>query len=144
MSATYLTVKLVEVKPMLAIDAENEGYRTNDVPSETPGYKVLYQDGYKSWCPKNVFDINSIKLTDLKSFNIICGNNFPDHIKRMFVEHNELEARIDKSLDFFKSDDYYDLSNDRQDLLNKQHMFMLGYLNVLRERIINEINIFTK
>lgn len=141
MYKTFITTKVVNTKSMLAIDAEEEGYRTNDVPSETPGYKVIYADGYKSWCPKNVFDKNAVELKDLSIFNAECKDTMPDYLKRMFEEHNELRNRLSKLLEFLNSNKFLTLSEKQQEYLNKQHIFMLGYLNVLRERIIDEISI---
>ena len=144
MSSYYLTTKLVEVKPMLAIDAENAGYRTNDVVDEMPGYEVLYSDGYKSWCPKAVFDKNAVKLKEISTFTAECKDTMPDFLKRMFDEHNELRNKFSKLLEFINSPKFLTLSENQKEKLNKQHMFMLGYLNILRERIIDEITIFAE
>lgn len=137
----YMTAKLVATKPMLAIDAENAGYRTNDVPSEIAGYEVTYEDGYKSWCPKDVFDKNAIELRDLDYFNHKCQDNYPDYVKRIFNEESELKDKIYKALDFINSGEFNELDGHKQKMLIKQHNFMLGYLNILRERIIDEISI---
>ena len=51
MQKTFITTKIVDVVTMQALQAELKGFRTNDVPSETAGYEVTYEDGYKSWCP---------------------------------------------------------------------------------------------
>lgn len=40
----YLGVKIVEAEPMYSTDKEKEGY------------KVVYEDGYVSWSPKEVFE----------------------------------------------------------------------------------------
>ena len=139
MKQTFITTKIVSAKSMLAIDAETKGYRTNDVPSETAGYEVTYEDGYKSWCPKDVFDKNSIRIDNL-GFELTCNDSYPDYVKRMFTEHSELEAKINKLQDFINSDEHSKLSTIQKDLLHKQCNFMIGYINVLRERIIYEIS----
>lgn len=139
MKQTFITTKIVSAKSMLAIDAETKGYRTNDVPSETAGYEVTYEDGYKSWCPKDVFDKNSIRIDNL-GFELTCNDSYPDYVKRMFSEHSELEAKINKLQDFINSDEHSKLSTIQKDLLHKQCNFMIGYINVLRERIIYEIS----
>ena len=52
----FIGVKMVEAVPMTAIEAANKGYRTNAEGFYKEGYEVTYPDGYKSWCPKDVFD----------------------------------------------------------------------------------------
>ena len=141
MSKTFITTKIVNAYPMQALQAEFKGYRTNDVPSETAGYEVIYEDGYKSWCPKHIFERNAIEFRDLDYFNHKCQDNYPDHIKQMFNEESELLNKINKLRDFINSDKFNDLNNYQQNTSIKQHTFMLGYLNVLRERIIYEISI---
>ena len=144
MSKYFITIKLVEAKEMLAIDAENAGYRTNDVVSEMPGYEIIYLDGYKSWCPKTVFDKNAIKLEDFNSFNIICDNHYPDYVKRMFEEQDQLQEKIIELRTFIDNIKLNELDKIQQDNLNKQYSLMLGYLNILRERIYYEISIAVK
>lgn len=62
----FIGVKLVEAVPMTAIEAVKKGYRSNVTTDgiDVPGYEVTYPDGYKSWCPKDVFERNNFKLSD--------------------------------------------------------------------------------
>lgn len=139
MKQTFITTKIVSAKPMQALHAEGKGYRTNNLPSETAGYEVTYEDGYTSWCPKDVFDKNSTRIDNL-GFELTCNDSYPDYVKRMFNEHSELEAKINKLQDFINSDKYSELSTIQKGLLHKQCNFMIGYMNVLRERIIYEVS----
>lgn len=141
MQKTFITTKIVDAVPMQALQAELAGYRTNDVRSETAGYEVTYEDGYKSWCPKNVFDKNAVELRDLDYFTHKCQDNYTDHVKRMFNEESELKDKIYKTVDFINSGEFNELDGYKQKMLIKQYNFMLGYLNILRERIIYEISI---
>lgn len=53
----FIGVKMVEAVPMTVIEAFNKGYRVpSDLNDDTQGYEVTYSDGYKSWCPKDVFE----------------------------------------------------------------------------------------
>ena len=55
----YIGVKLVGALPMTAREASDKGYRVGQgsiVPPTAQGYEVFYEDGYKSWSPKDVFD----------------------------------------------------------------------------------------
>lgn len=52
-------VKMVDLVEITAAEAIRKGYRVNNkvnTPPDTIGYEVVYQDGYKSWCPKEVAD----------------------------------------------------------------------------------------
>lgn len=141
MQKTFITTKIVDVVTMQALQAELKGFRTNDVPSETAGYEVTYEDGYKSWCPKDVFDRNAVELRDLEYFNHSCQDNYPDYVKRMFNEESELKDKVYKALSFINSEKFNELDGHKQKMLIKQYNFMLGYLNILRERIIYEISV---
>lgn len=141
MSKRFITTKIVDACPMQALQAELKGYRTNDVTSETAGYEVTYESGYKSWCPKNVFNKNAVELRDLDYFNHKCQDNYSDYVKRMFNEESELKDKICKILDFINSGEFNELDGHKQIMLIKQYTLMLGYLNILRERIIYEISV---
>ena len=141
MQKTFITTKIVDVVTMQALQAELKGFRTNDVPSETAGYEVTYEDGYKSWCPKDVFDRNAVELRDLEYFNHSCQDNYPDYVKRMFNEESELKNKVYKAFSFINSEKFNELDGHKQKMLIKQYNFMLRYLNILRERIIYEISV---
>ena len=54
----YLGVKVIEAEPCLGYNNKcvnnNDMYPTNSKFEE--GYKVVYEDGYISWSPKDVFE----------------------------------------------------------------------------------------
>ena len=56
----FIGVKMVEAVPMTASEALQKDYRVgqngNIISPTTKGYEVTYPDGYKSWCPKDVFE----------------------------------------------------------------------------------------
>ena len=52
----FIGVKMVEAVPMTASEAINKGYRIGNSIPDAFGYEVTYPDGYKSWCPKDVFE----------------------------------------------------------------------------------------
>ena len=57
-------IKMVELIPMLAGAAQYKGYKTNGHEGDDEGYEVIYPDGYKSWCPKEVADKAYFKLNE--------------------------------------------------------------------------------
>ena len=64
----FIGVKMVEAVPMTAGEAANKGYRTPVAEKPTDlnleGYEVTYPDGYKSWCPKDVFESSYYPIQD--------------------------------------------------------------------------------
>ena len=67
----FIGVKMVEAVPMTAIEADKKGYKVGkEVNNEVEhfpnpeGYEVIYPDGYKSWCPKNVFESSYYPIQD--------------------------------------------------------------------------------
>lgn len=76
-------VKLVDLEPMTAKEAAEHGYRVNRQPENAPGYEVTYDNGYKSWSPKDVVesaylmlqpenDGNIVMRTDVDAFIVGC------------------------------------------------------------------------
>lgn len=57
-------IKMIELNPMLAGAAQYKGYKTNGHEGNDEGYEVIYPDGYKSWCPKEVADKAYFKLNE--------------------------------------------------------------------------------
>lgn len=50
-------IKMVELQPMTAREANDKGRRIGNHSFEEEGYEVTYPDGYKSWSPKDVADV---------------------------------------------------------------------------------------
>ena len=65
----FIGVKMVEAVPMTAGEAANKGYRTPVAESAMDlyiaGYEITYPDGYKSWCPKDVFEEANRPIADM-------------------------------------------------------------------------------
>lgn len=56
-------IKMVDLVPMTAREANDKGHRIGEHSFETEGYEVTYGDGYKSWCPKEVADAVYFRLS---------------------------------------------------------------------------------
>ena len=61
MMKTYIGTKIVNAEPMSERDWVMESGRVEDsavdeVGASPPGYRVVYPDGYASWCPKDAFE----------------------------------------------------------------------------------------
>lgn len=102
------------------------------------GYKVVYEDGYTSWSPKEVFEKAYKELGDISVVGIakrIAACTPPSPAKhRMVEELSTLVARVDKLDDFTKTVIYSNLDVEIQNLLALQLNSMKLYLSVLIER----------
>lgn len=57
-------IKMVELQPMTAREANDKGHRIGNHSFEEEGYEVTYPDGYKSWTPKDVADAAYYPLSE--------------------------------------------------------------------------------
>lgn len=57
-------IKMIDLQPMTAREANDKGHRIGEHSFETEGYEVIYGDGYKSWCPKEVADAAYFPIDD--------------------------------------------------------------------------------
>ena len=143
----FIGVKMVEAVPMTAIEADKKGYKVgkeiNNGVEHFPnpeGYEVTYPDGYKSWCPKDVFERNNVKFIEENLEDIVhIADDAPDFIKRMGVEHNELVDRYNKLNAFIFTDYFSTLSEDRRNRMIIQRNIMQAYISILQERIDNDV-----
>ena len=64
----YIGVKLIEAEPMNDIDFESivKGWPIKEERKPKEGYKVVYPNGYVSWCPKEIFEKANLMIDDNK------------------------------------------------------------------------------
>ncbi len=109
----YIGTKVVKAYPAQLENAG--GHKVGD-----EGYKVIYEDGYVSWSPKDVFE-KHYKKSDT-------------YIDRMKIEYEELQDRRMKLIDFLEY--HRDLINDNEYYqMTDQLAVMSEYASVLRQRI---------
>lgn len=85
------------------------------------GYIVEYEDGYKSWSPKDVFE---------KAYKVA-----ETHVDRMRIELKELRERMKKLQDFLLSEKSFEVKEDELYDLNCQYDLMNRYARTLLQRI---------
>lgn len=87
----YIGIKVVEAVPMTAEEAVNHGYRIGD--NNGDGYEVTYEEGYKSWCPKEVFEKHNheIKNEELAATTELMVSS--DYKNRFIAEYKQLDNR---------------------------------------------------
>ena len=87
------------------------------------GYIVEYEDGYKSWSPKEVFE---------KAYK--CADTFID---RLFIEHSDLMEKFEKCATFVDSEKFREVVKDDYPafLLSLQRDLMGRYAAILEQRM---------
>lgn len=140
----FIGVKMIEAVPMTASEALQKDYRVGQngtiIAPSTKGYEVTYEDGYKSWCPADVFEKNNIKIIEENLEDIVhIADDTPDFIKRMGIEHNELVDKYNKLNAFIFTDYFSTLDENRKSRMFIQRNIMKAYIAILQERIENDI-----
>ena len=122
----YIGTKEVSATPAWQIDGTV--YSKDDViprsMNRKDGYKVVYEDGYESWSPKDVFE-KAYKPSDTV-------------LDRLKIEWYELRERIEKLEDFIVQDfseAKEKVGHYQAALLLIQRSYMINYLDVLETRI---------
>lgn len=129
----YIGVKRVLAVPMSYNEAIEKGYRVND-KTATEGYEVEYEDGYKSWSPKDVFD--KAYIQDIP-FKIEDVHLMKPHEQRVINEYEELVVKYNALNAFIGTDLFHTLPVDEQGRLKFQSDAMNAYLNILAERAMH-------
>lgn len=118
----YIGKKTIMAEPMAKSEAEKVLNRSlADAKGGDEGYLVEYEDGYKSWSPKEAFE---------KAYRV--AETFQDRLK---IEADELKERIMRLFEFRLSDEFFGLSLKNQELLVEQSKMMKTYYSILRLRI---------
>lgn len=89
--------------------------------SNEEGYIVEYEDGYKGWSPKNVFE-KAYKVSET-------------YVDRMRIEFDELRERMKKLKDFLYSEKSFELDKSDVNDLECQYNNMDNYARILLRRI---------
>ena len=135
----YIGIKIIDAAPMTADVAEKKGYRVSG--NKGDGYEVTYEDGYKSWCPKDVFEKHNfiIKNEELaKTCELMMS---PDYKERFKAEYVQLKNRLEGLRRMLYAWDNGKLTFTPTcpiNLYEKQESAMRLYLIVLKQRAIIE------
>lgn len=131
----YIGIKLVDAVPMTAKEAVNHGYRIGDNAGD--GYEVTYPEGYKSWCPKDVFEKHNheIKNEELAATAELMVSS--DYKRRFIAEYIQLKNRYEGLKNMVKKWDNDELNftpTCPRHIYDVQLDVMQRYLNVLEDR----------
>ena len=131
----YIEVKFIDAVPMTAEEADKKGYRVSN--NKGDGYEVTYDDGYKSWCPKDVFEQHNFIIKNEELAKTCEGMVSPDYKERFKAEYIQLKNRLEGLKRILESWDKGTLNftpTCPRDLYDKQVSGMVTYLNVLAKR----------
>lgn len=131
----YIGIKIVNAEPMHSVNALAESYRTNDYNGD--GYEVTYDDGYKFWCPKEVFEKNNFEIKNPTLANTCKLMVSPDYRDRFTAEYYQLENRFVNLLKMINDWDNNNLSftpTCEKSIYNKQIKAMADYIEILIQR----------
>lgn len=131
----YIGIKFVDAAPMTAEVAKEKGYRVNN--NIGGGYEVTYEDGYKSWCPKDVFEKHNFVVKNEVLAKTCESMVSPDYKERFKAEYIQLKNRFDglkKMLDAWDDKKLSFVPTCPRDLYGEQVTDMELYLRVLERR----------
>lgn len=139
----YIGIKFVDAVPMTAEVAEEKGYRVSD--NKGDGYEVTYEDGYQSWCPKDVFEKHNYFVKNEELAKTCEGMVSPNYRERFKAEYIQLKNRyggLRRMLDEWKDGKLRSIPSCSRSLLEDQAAYMANYLMALTERAaIEEIKL---
>lgn len=131
----YIEIKFVDAAPMTAEVANEKGYRVNN--NIGVGYEVTYEDGYKSWCPKDVFEKHNFVVKNEALAKTCESMVSSDYKERFKAEYIQLKNRFDglkKMLDAWDDKKLSFVPTCPRDLYGEQVTDMELYLRVLERR----------
>ena len=131
----YIGIKFISAVPMTAEVAEEKGYRVSN--NKGDGYEVTYDDGYKSWCPKDVFERHNFIIKNEELAKTCEGMVSPDYKERFKAEYIQLKNRLEglkRILDEWDNGTLNFTPTCPRDIYDKQVNGMVTYLNVLAKR----------
>lgn len=135
----YIGIKFVDAAPMAADVAEKKGYRVSN--NKGDGYEVTYEDGYKSWCPKDAFEKHNYPIKNEGLAKTCEGMVSPDYKERFKAEYIQLMNRLEGLRRMLYAWDNGTLAftpTCPRDLYGEQESAMRLYLIVLKQRAVIE------
>lgn len=131
----YIGIKFLNAEPMTAEVAEKKGYRVSG--NKGDGYEVTYDDGYKSWCPKDVFEKHNYTIKNEELAKTCEGMVSPDYKERFKAEYAQTKNRFEglkRMIDAWDAGTLAFVPPCPRDLYGEQLTAMRLYLIVLKRR----------
>lgn len=131
----YIGIKTVDAVPMTAEEAVNHGYRIGD--NNGDGYEVTYEEGYKSWCPKEVFEKHNheIKNAELAATaELMVSSDYKQRFKAEFIQLKNRYEGLQNMIRKWDNDELNFTPTCPREIYDVQLAAMQRYLGVLEER----------
>lgn len=128
----YIGIKFVDAEQMNADVAKEKGYRVENNNGE--GYEVTYEDGYKSWCPKHVFDKANAEVKNQELAETARMMVSSDYKERFVAEYLQTKNRFNGLLSMIEKWDAGNLPfipTCPRETYNFQLRAMKEYLDIL-------------
>lgn len=128
----FIGIKFVNAEPMTASVAKEKGYRVENNNGE--GYEVTYEDGYKSWCPKHVFDKANAEVKNEELAKTARMMVSADYKERFIAEYIQVKNRYNGLLGMIEKWDANNLPftpTCPRETYNFQLRAMKDYMDVL-------------
>lgn len=103
MEQKFISVKFVSAIDMNSDEARQKGYKT-DCQTNVDGVEVTYEDGYKSWCPLEVFKRNSYSVVTnnqdlVKSVKLMLSEDYKERFKAEYLQILSRATRLEDMLE---------------------------------------------
>ena len=124
MMKTYIGTKTVSAQPMLAKEALENGYKIGNHKEDEGGYEVMYEDGYRSWSPEDVFK-KAYRLSET-------------YIDRLKIERDDLLNKLNKLHTYLSDNEDKEVYGDdaqNKILMTMQKDIMKMYVSILNKRL---------
>lgn len=135
MKYLYIGIKYVEASPMTAEEAIEHGYRIGD--NNGDGYEVIYEEGYKSWCPKEIFEKHNYRYNNKELAStamLMVSSDYKDRFKAEYIQLKNRYESLRNMLTKWDNDELDFTPTCPRDLYNEQLAVMQRYLGILETR----------
>ena len=140
----YIGIKVVEAVPMIAEEALEHGYRIGDNQGE--GYEVTYPEGYKSWCPKEVFEKHNHEIKNKQlaaTAELMVSSDYKERFRAEFIQLKNRYDGLQNMIRKWDNDELNFTPTCPRRIYDLQLDAMQKYLNILEERAeIENIKIY--
>lgn len=131
----YIGIKVVDAVSMTAEEAVNHGYRIGD--NNGDGYEVTYPEGYKSWCPKDVFEKHNheIKNEELASTaELMVSSDYKERFKAEYIQLKNRYNGLKKMVESWDKGTLHFTPTCPRELYDEQLKAMDAYMTILETR----------
>lgn len=126
----YIGIKFVDAIPMRAYDVM-------DSDDDTDGYEVTYEEGYKSWCPKETFekDYNEIKNKELaETAKLMVSSDYKDRFRAECIQLENRYEGLKKMVESWDNGTLPFTPTCPREIYDEQLAAMRAYMKVLTAR----------